>query len=257
MKPLLRCLFLLAPLLVLSGCLDYREEMTLKPDGSGEVRVVYGMDGNMRLDTVKARGMREQVARLPGLRWVRTVDTTEQERWYGGVLTFDAVTSLEPLSQVLPLKGMFQAPSLTDSAGVKTLRREVKLMPKLSGPELPMPGPERTYVTQICWTVPGRVVASDSAGRWENGTDRVCWSLPTDGEHGESMLLDVRWIPCSPAERQRYVDSLHQASLSAGASATGAESVSGNGGMPWAWIGGGLGLAVLLGGAVLVRRRKA
>ena len=176
---------LLAPFLLLGGCLSYDESASLQPNGSGRIRVVYGF-GAGTVDTAKATKLHQSIEESPGLHWKTTVDSTaENGRWFGGTIEFDSLASLSPLNDLLPLRGLFGDFSKTDSGNISILRRSVRLWPA-EAQTTPM-------VWNLRWTLPGKVIFGDSLAKWQPGSNLVSWNLPTDGSSGKQADLEVRW----------------------------------------------------------------
>ena len=166
------------------GCLSYDESGSLNSDGSGEVRIGFGVSGD-KADPQKISEIRYAVKHLAGVHWIATLDSNSAGRhWHGAVVRFDSLAALRPLNTILPMENLFGNLrfSRTDSGNV--WRRSVKLPTSTSD--------DHDFM-KLSWQVPGRILAADRHAKWEKGSNLVTWTLPTDGASGEWAGLEVRW----------------------------------------------------------------
>lgn len=181
----LRFGLLMVPILLAAGCVSYDEKGVLNADGSGQVRIAIGVDKDYG-DHQDVGEVKRRVAKLPGLRWVSTVDSNAgSRRWQGAVLAFDSVEALRPLNRIIELEDLFVGIDrvVTDSGIV--LRRRIRLPP----------GSERDGdVNRVSWSFPGQVVQTDRIGRIDS-TDEglVRWRLPLGDESEAQAALLVRY----------------------------------------------------------------
>lgn len=183
--PRLRSSLLLASILLAAGCVSYDERGVLNADGSGQVRIAIGVDKDYG-DHQDVGEVKRRVAKLPGLRWVATVDSAAgSRRWQGAVLAFDSVEALRPLNRIIELEDLFVGIDriVTDSGIV--LRRRIRLPP----------GSERDGdVNRVSWSFPGDVVQTDRIGRVDSTDDGlVRWRLPLGDESEAQAALLVRY----------------------------------------------------------------
>lgn len=181
----LRFGLLLVPFLLATGCVSYDERGVLNADGSGQVRIAIGVDKDYG-DHQDVGEVKRRVAKLPGLRWVGTVDSSAgSRRWQGAVLAFDSVEALRPLNRIIELEDLFVGIDrvVTDSGIV--LRRRIRLPP----------GSERDGdVNRVSWTFPGEVVQTDRIGKIDSSNDGVVrWRLPLGDESEAQAAMLVRY----------------------------------------------------------------
>lgn len=181
----LRSGLLLGSLLFATGCVSYDEKGVLNADGSGQVRIAIGVDKDYG-DHQDVGEVKRKVAKLPGLRWVSTVDSNAgSRRWQGAVIAFDSVEALRPLNRIIELEDLFVGIDrvVTDSGIV--LRRRIRLPP----------GSERDGdVNRVSWTFPGEVVQIDRIGRVDSTDEgKVRWRLPLGDESEAQAALLVRY----------------------------------------------------------------
>lgn len=182
------------------GCLNYDESATLKADGSGELRVAFGVGPNGKIDRTRLANIRQSIDSSVGLKWIHAIDSTAGDvHWAGGMVHFDSLPALAPLNQLLPLRDLFGDLAKTDSAGVSKLRRHVRLLPSTKG--MPAQG---TFAWTVTWTLPGQILSSDSLGKWERGSRTVRWDLPTDGSLENGADLEVAWSAGSGSARTPF-----------------------------------------------------
>lgn len=197
-----RNLLVAASMLLATGCVSYDEKGVLHTDGTGEVRIAIGVDRDYG-DPQDVAEVKRKVAKLPGLRWVGTVDSAAgSRRWQGAVIAFDSVEALRPLNRIIELEDLFVGIDriVTDSGIV--LRRRIRLPP----------GSERDGdVNRVSWSFPGEVVQTDRLGRVDSADDgMVRWRLPLGDEsepqarmlvrYKEPILATPAWLETSSAK---------------------------------------------------------
>lgn len=170
--------------LIFQGCVSYQETGVLHPDGSGEIRIVIGVERS-RAEPGKVGEIRRSLQKLPGLRWISAVDSNAgKRRWLGGVVAFDSVAALRPLNSLLPLELLFGKLRLADTDSGRVLTRLVKL---------PEGSAEDGDFTRIVWTFPGRILQTDKHANVDSADKRVEWNLPTGTSSRVWAATSVRW----------------------------------------------------------------
>ncbi|MEK7392746.1 MAG: hypothetical protein AAB214_09285 [Fibrobacterota bacterium] len=176
----------LVALLGLQGCLSYHETAELFDDGSGEIRIVFGI-ANGTQETEKIREVRRSAKRLRGVHWIADVDSFSPGRhWHGSVFHFDSLSALRQFNGILPMENLFGGLKLSTTDSGSTLRRFVKL---------PAENAEARVTMTIEWTFPGSVAWTDRRAKFDTGSNRAVWNFPTDGSAGESAKMEARWEP--------------------------------------------------------------
>ncbi|MEN9308482.1 MAG: hypothetical protein RL173_2414 [Fibrobacterota bacterium] len=173
-------------LISLQGCLSYHETAELFDDGSGEIRIVFGI-ANGTQETEKIREVRRSAKRLRGVHWIADVDSFSPGRhWHGSVFHFDSLAALRQFNGILPMEDLFGGLKLSATDSGSTLRRFVKL---------PAENAEDRVTMTIEWTFPGSVAWTDRRAKFDTGSSRAVWNFPTDGSAGESAKMEARWEP--------------------------------------------------------------
>lgn len=182
--PRLRLGLLLASLFVATGCVSYDERGVLNADGSGEVRIVIGLARD-NVDHQNVGEVRSRVAKLPGLRWVRTIDSSAgSRRWTGAVLAFDSVEALRPLNRIIALEDLFGRIDRVETDSGIVLRRTIKLPG----------GSSHDYdFNRVSWSFPGDIVQSDRRAMIDSTGRGARWNLPLGDETQAQATLLVRY----------------------------------------------------------------
>jgi len=188
-KAVLRVPFIalsLAAVVALQGCLSYHESAELFDDGSGEIRIVFGVPNGTQ-DTSKIREVRKSTRHLRGVHWIADVDSFSPGRhWHGSVFHFDSLSALRQFNDLLPMESLFGGLKLTVTDSGTTMRRFVKL---------PSDSKEDRETMTLEWKFPGAIAKADRRAKHEAGSNLAAWRFPTDGSGGESAKMEVRWEP--------------------------------------------------------------
>ena len=121
--------------LVLGGCVEYRESLVLERDASGTVVMAIGVkEALLRAAEVAEAGMYDPAAALDmlrtrqGLRVVESrSETREGTRWLHLVLTFESLAALNGIDRIEQFRGLFGNLVLAEnSTGQRVLTRTVR-----------------------------------------------------------------------------------------------------------------------------------
>lgn len=169
---------------LLQSCLSYDETGTLHADGTGEVRIAFGIvDG--KADPEKIREVRHKVKSLRGLHWLADVDSSSTGRhWFGARLGFDSLQALRGLNAALPTENLFSGVKFfrTDSGTV--FHRSAK---PISGSK------DQGDAMRVRWTFPGKIEQTDRHASVDTATRTASWWIPVDGSAGEWASMSVRY----------------------------------------------------------------
>ena len=176
--------------LILGGCVEYRESLVLERDGSGTVVMAIGVNETLlRAAEVAESGLYDPASVLTALQAQQGLqilesrtETREGTRWLHLVLTFESLAALNGVDRIEQYRGLFGTVALSENAsGQRVLTRTIhaRLPDKVAGSFLPsLLAP---MFTRYSWSYevrfPARVVES-------NG------ETATDPEGGEKV---VRW----------------------------------------------------------------
>ena len=131
MRSLIFCL----AVLVLGGCVEYRESLVLERDGSGTVVMAIGVEeALLRAAEVAETGMYDPASALDtlrarqGLQVVESrTETREGTRWLHLVLAYESLTALNGIDRVEQYRGLFGNFVLAEnSAGQRVLTRTIR-----------------------------------------------------------------------------------------------------------------------------------
>lgn len=130
----MRTLALSIAVLILGGCVEYRESLVLERDGSGTVVMAIGVEDTLlRAAEVAEAGIYDPasaVATLQGQQGLQIVEsrteTREGTRWFHLALTFDSLDALNGIDRVEEYRGLFGKILVTEtSAGQRVLTRTI------------------------------------------------------------------------------------------------------------------------------------
>ena len=176
--------------LILGGCVEYRESLVLERNGSGTVVMAIGVkEALLRAAEVAESGTYDPASALsalraqPGLQIVESrTETREGTRWLHLVLTFESLAALNGIDRIEQYRGLFGNVVLTENAaGQRVLTRTIHArLPEKIGKSF-LPSLIAPVFARYPWSYevrfPSRVVES-------NG------EAATDPEGGEKV---VRW----------------------------------------------------------------
>ena len=121
--------------LVLGGCVEYRESLVLERDESGTVVVAIGVrEALLRAAEVAESGTYDPASVLstlqaqPGLRIIENrTEIREGTRWLHLVLTFESLAALNGIDRIEQYRGLFGTVVLSEnSAGQRVLTRTIR-----------------------------------------------------------------------------------------------------------------------------------
>ena len=172
--------------LVLAGCVEYRESLVLERDGSGTVVMAIGVkealvraaavaeaegyESAPAIDTLQAR---------KGLQVIESrTETVGGTRWQHVTLTFESLAALSGIDRIGPYRGLFGEMALTEnSSGQRVLTRTVRahmneeleasFLPSLVAPMLA----RYPWIYEV--TFPARVVESNGEAVHQAGATKV------------------------------------------------------------------------------------
>lgn len=179
-----RHVLLVACILLAAGCVSYDERGVLHADGTGEVRIAIGVDRDYG-DPQDLVEVKRKVSKLPGLRWVSTVDSgAGSRRWQGAVLAFDSVEALRPLNRIIELEDLFVGIDRLETDSGIVLRRNIRLPA----------GSERDGdFNRVSWRFPGDIVQTDRRAKVDSTESGATWKLPMGDESEVQATLLVRY----------------------------------------------------------------
>jgi hypothetical protein len=181
----LLALGILAASAFLQGCLSYREQVELNPDGTGRARIALGVPTTSD-DPDKAAEVQGTVKRLRGIRWVARIDSSRNGlRWRGGEVEFDSVEALRRLNGVLPVENLFGRARMVDSGGVGFFTRTMTIPSASSS--------DSREVFEVHWRFPGQVLSTDRHAIRDSGSNEVRWRLVAHPSEERTYRLTVRW----------------------------------------------------------------
>ena len=120
--------------LILGGCVEYRESLVLERDGSGTVVMAIGVkEALLRAAEVAESGTYDPASALsalraqPGLQIVESrTETREGTRWLHLVLTFESLAALNGIDRIEQYRGLFGTVVLSENAaGQRVLTRTI------------------------------------------------------------------------------------------------------------------------------------
>ena len=120
--------------LILGGCVEYRESLVLERDGSGTVVMAIGVNETLlRAAEVAESGLYDPASALtalqaqPGLQVIeRRTETREGMRWLHLVLTFESLAALSGIDRIEQYRGLFGTVALSENAsGQRVLTRTI------------------------------------------------------------------------------------------------------------------------------------
>ena len=126
--------FSLLSVLILGGCVEYRESLVLERDGSGTVVMAIGVkEALLRAAEVAESGTYDPASALsalraqPGLQIVESrTETREGTRWLHLVLTFESLAALNGIDRIEQYRGLFGTVVLSENAaGQRVLTRTI------------------------------------------------------------------------------------------------------------------------------------
>lgn len=175
----------LAATALLQGCLSYREQVELHPDGTGRARIALGIPASSD-DPDKAAEVLGTTKRLRGVRWVERIDSTRNGlRWRGGEVEFDSVEVLRRLNAVLPVENLFGGVRTRDSGGVGIFTRTMTIPSASSS--------DSREVFEVRWRFPGQILSTDRHAVRDSGSNEVRWRLVADPAQERTYRMTVRW----------------------------------------------------------------
>ena len=120
--------------LILGGCVEYRESLVLERDGYGTVVMAIGVkEALLRAAEVAESGTYDPASALsalraqPGLQIVESrTETREGTRWLHLVLTFESLAALNGIDRIEQYRGLFGTVVLSENAaGQRVLTRTI------------------------------------------------------------------------------------------------------------------------------------
>ena len=130
----MRTFVLALTVLILGGCVEYRESLVLERDESGTVVMAIGVnEALLRAADIADPGKYDPESALAALeaqRGLRVIEsrteTRDGTRWLHLVLTFDSLAALNAIDRIEQYRGLFGNVALTrDSAGREVLTRTI------------------------------------------------------------------------------------------------------------------------------------
>ena len=130
MRPLLLAL----AVLILGGCVEYRESLVLERDESGTVVMAIGVsEALLRAAEVAESGLYDPASVLTALQAQQGLQviesrtgTREGTRWLHLVLAFDSLAALNGIDRIEQYRGLFGAVALSENAsGQRVLTRTI------------------------------------------------------------------------------------------------------------------------------------
>ena len=130
----MRTFVLALTVLILGGCVEYRESLVLERDESGTVVMAIGVnEALLRAADIADPGRYDPESALAALEAQRGLqviesrtETRDGTRWLHLVLTFDSLAALNAIDRIEQYRGLFGNVALTrDSAGQEVLTRTI------------------------------------------------------------------------------------------------------------------------------------
>ena len=170
----MRSIVLALAVLVLGGCVEYRESIVLERDESGTVVMAIGVrEGLLRAAEVAESGMYDPASALDALRMLPGLQIVESRaeardgtRWLHLVLTFESLAALNAINRIEQYRSLFGTVALTENdAGQQVLTRTVRArLPEALGESF-LPSLIAPVIAGYPWTYemrfPARVVESN------------------------------------------------------------------------------------------------
>ena len=194
--------------LVLGGCVEYRESLVLERDESGTLAMAIGVNETLlRAAAVAESGLYDPEAALAALRAQPDLqiiesrtETREGTRWLHLVLTFESVAALNGVNRIEQYRGLFGTIALTENAaGQQVLTRTIqaRLPEKIEGSFLPsliapmVAGYPWSYEMRF----PARVVESngEAAGGPDGDAKVVRWRFSLGDLVAEPQVMRTRF----------------------------------------------------------------
>lgn len=202
-------LFMVAlAVLVLGGCVEYRESLVLERDESGTLAMAIGVNETLlRAAAVAESGLYDPEAALAALRAQPDLqviesrtETREGTRWLHLVLTFESVAALNEINHIEQYRGLFGTIALTeDAAGRQVLTRTIqaRLPEKIEGSFLPslIAPMVAGYPWSYAMRFPARVVESngETAGGPDGDAKVVHWRFSLGDLVSEPQVMRTRF----------------------------------------------------------------
>ena len=172
--PPMRPIVLALCVLILGGCVEYRESIVLERDESGTVVMAIGVKAALlRAAEVAESGVYDPAAaldtlrELPGLQIVESrAETSDGMRWLHVVLTFESLAALNGINRIEQYRALFGSVALTENdAGRRVLTRTVRArLPEAFGASF-LPSLIAPVIAGYPWSyevrLPARVVNSN------------------------------------------------------------------------------------------------
>jgi len=194
--------------LVLGGCVEYRESLVLERDESGTLAMAIGVNETLlRAAEVAESGLYDPDSALaalqaqPGLQVIESrTETQEGTRWLHLVLTFESLAALNGINRIEHYRGLFGTIALTENtAGQQVLTRTVQarlperieksFLPTLIAPMV------AGYPWSYEMRFPARVVESNGETASGSGGDAkvVRWSFSLGDLVSEPQVMRTRF----------------------------------------------------------------
>ena len=194
--------------LILGGCVEYRESLVLERDESGTLAMAIGVNETLlRAAAVAESGLLDPEAALAALRTQTDLqviegrtETQEGTRWLHLVLTFESVAALNGINRIEQYRGLFGTIALTENAaGQQVLTRTIqaRLPEKIERSFLPsliapmVAGYPWSYEMRF----PARVVESngEAAGGPDGDAKVVRWRFSLGDLVSEPQVMRTRF----------------------------------------------------------------
>ena len=194
--------------LVLGGCVEYRESLVLERDESGTLAMAIGVNETLlRAAAVAESGLYDPESALSALQAQSDLqviesrtETREGTRWLHLVLTFESIAALNGVNRIEQYRGLFGTIALTENAaGQQVLTRTIqaRLPEKIEGSFLPsliapmVAGYPWSYEMRF----PARVVESngEAAGGPDGDAKVVRWRFSLGELVSEPQVMRTRF----------------------------------------------------------------
>ena len=188
----MRSIVLAFAVLVLGGCVEYRESIVLERDESGTVVMSIGVkEALLRAAEVAESGAYDPASAidtlraLPGLQVVESrAEARDGTRWLHLVLTFESLAALNGINRIEQYRALFGIVALSENdAGQRVLTRTVRAqLPEALGVSF-LPSLIAPVIAGYPWTYeirfPARVVESngDTAAGHDGDARVVRWTF--------------------------------------------------------------------------------
>ncbi len=186
-------------IILLSGCIDYREKMKLNDDGSGEITFAVGISESLfnlsgekgNLKDFQESKIRNSFESKPGIKLIdsRTY-SADGNKWISIHLSFKSLKDLNEVAKDSSQQGMLGQCSLTEDANgnlvfSKTLAGKNSQAEKDSSTDAASRGMMEMMFGKYNWvyefTFPNKILSVSHPGKnsfeWDRGSNSVKWTV--------------------------------------------------------------------------------